>query len=324
MTTIFSTHELHPIIEEKLSQTASYCVASNTDPDTIMAEGKDAEILIVRANIPPPYFQEASQLRAAIRHGAGLDMIPVDAATSHGVLVANVPGANARTVAEHVIFTAIALLRRFRLMDRDLRKDGWHAARQHSDFANELSDRTVGIVGMGNIGRQVFQLAAHGFDLPVICHTRSPQNLPAEVCPVSMDRLVEESDIIVLCCPLNSQTTGLLNAQRIARIKPEALVINVSRGAVVDEMALVQALQAKRIGGAALDVFDQQPLPASHPLFAMDNVIITPHMAGVTRESMFRMGSVVADETIRILNGEFPKNFCNPQVTHSYKQRFPS
>jgi D-3-phosphoglycerate dehydrogenase len=106
-------------------------------------------------------------------------------------------------------------------------------------------------------------------------------------------------------------------------MKRETLVINVSRGAIVDESALVDALLGSRIAGAALDVFREQPLPLSHPLFQMDNVIITPHMAGITEESMLRMGSVAAEETIRILDGELPRNLCNPEVIDAYRKRFP-
>lgn len=323
MATVFSTHELHPEVSARLRNRADLLISSSPDGAAILNEGALADVLIVRAPIPPEYFAIAKNLRAAVRHGAGLDMIPVEAATRAGVLVANVPGANARTVAEHVMFTAIALLRGFRKMDRDFRSQGWIAGRSHADSAHELTGRTVGIVGMGNIGREVHRIAHHGFGLAVVSHTRSPQNNPPDVVNLELDQLIEQVDIIVLCCPLTRATEGLIGVRQFSRMKRHALLVNVSRGAIIDEGALVDALRGGRIGGAALDVFRQQPLALSHPLFQMDNVIITPHMAGITEESMLRMGSVAAEETIRILNGELPLNLCNREVVEAYRRRFP-
>jgi D-3-phosphoglycerate dehydrogenase / 2-oxoglutarate reductase len=323
LATVFSTHELHPEVSATLRARADLLIASSPDGAAILNEGAKADVLVVRAPIPPEYFAIAKNLRAAVRHGAGLDMIPVEAATRAGVLVANVPGANARTVAEHVIFSAIALLRSFRKMDRDLRSQGWICGRRHADSAHELTGRTVGIVGMGNIGREVHRIAHHGFGLSVVSHTSSPQNNPPGVVNLALDQMIEQADIIVLCCPLTRETEGLIGARQFSRMKRHALLVNVSRGAIIDEDTLVEALRDGRIGGAALDVFRQQPLALSHPLFQMDNVIITPHMAGITEESMLRMGSVAAEETIRILDGELPRNFCNREVVDAYRKRFP-
>jgi D-3-phosphoglycerate dehydrogenase len=126
----------------------------------------------------------------------------------------------------------------------------------------------------------------------------------------------------VLCCPLTPETTGLMSRERIAAMKPGALLINVARGPVIDEAALVDALREGRIGGAALDVFTTQPLPADHPFFSFDNVILTPHMAGITRDSMMRMGTGAAAEALRVLSGELPVNLCNPQAVPRYRERF--
>ena len=159
----------------------------------------------MRAPLPPPLFEDATKLRAAIRHGAGLDMIPMEAATAAGVLVANVPAVNARSVAEHVMFAALALLRRFRVVDRDLRAKGWLAGREHANSISELAGKTIGIVGFGAVGQAVGHIAAHGFDLKVVATTRSMQPAPDKVGFLSIDALVEQSDIIVLCCPLTPE-----------------------------------------------------------------------------------------------------------------------
>jgi len=323
MPRILSTHPLHPRATSMLAGAGKLVVASALDAKTLVAEAADADIVIVRAPLPPELFQGAARLRAAIRHGAGLDMIPVEAATSAGVLVANVPAVNARSVAEHVMFVTLALLRRFRMVDRDLRAKGWLAGRDHANSNTELAGKTIGIVGLGAVGQAVGHIAAHGFDLNVVATTRSMRPAPDKVGFLSIDALVEQSDIIVLCCPLTEETRGLISRERISRMKPNALLINVSRGPVVDDEALIEALRKGSIGGAALDVFATQPLPQNHPYFGFDNVIVTPHMAGITEESMMRMGVGAAGEALLVLANKLPLNLRNPEVIEHYRRRFP-
>ncbi|WP_085031450.1 NAD(P)-dependent oxidoreductase [Ensifer aridi] len=324
MSFIFSTHPLHRDAEAMLKAASDLRVASAPDPETLLREGEGAEIVIVRAPIPPAFFGNAPALRAAVRHGAGLDMIPYDAATAAGVLIANVPAVNAPTVAEHVFMVTLALLRQFRPMDRDLRSMGWSAGRAHSDRALDLAGRTMGIIGMGNVGKAVFRIAKYGFGLEIVANSRSPESLPDGVRVLPVDDLVSTADIVVLCCPLTPETTGLLSRERIARMKPGAILVNVSRGAVADDAALIESLEMGRIGGAALDVFATQPLPLEHPYFRLDNVIATPHLAGITEESMMRMGTGAAAEAIRILKGGLPVNLRNPEVVEHYRRRFPA
>lgn len=322
MPVIFSTHPLHPRPAAMLQDHGDLVIATGLDAATLATEAQEADIVIVRANLPPVLFEQASRLRAAVRHGAGLDMIPMDAATKAGVLVANVPGANARTVAEHVLWTSLALLRKFRIVDADLRGKGWLAGRSHAESGHDLGGRTIGIIGFGAVGRNVAAIAAQGFGLDVIVNSRTVKDLPTYVRYAGVDELVGASDIVVLCCPLTPETTGLLGRDRIARMKPGALLINVSRGPVVDDAALIEALRSGHVGGAALDVFVTQPLPPDHPYLGFDNVIVTPHMAGLTEESMMRMGVGAAEEAIRVLSGELPVNLCNPEVVERYRRRF--
>ena len=322
MSIIFTTHPLHPKAAAMLAPAGEVRIASRPDPDLLLREGAGADIIIVRAPIPSAYFDAASPLRAAIRHGAGIDMIPYEAATAAGVLIANVPGANAATVAEHVIMVTLALLRRFRRVDHDLRHGGWLAGRAHSDHGLDLAGRTLGIVGSGNIGKAIFRIARHGFGLDVVANSRSPSSVPDGARYLPIDDLVEAADIVVLCCPLTPETTGLMSRDRIGRMRPGALLVNVSRGPVVDDEALIEALAAGRIGGAALDVFTTQPLPADHPYLKMDNVIVTPHMAGITDDSMMRMGVGAASEALRVLGEDLPVNLRNPEVVEVYRRRF--
>lgn len=182
----------------------------------------------------------------------------------------------------------------------------------------------MGIVGMGSVGKAVFRIAKYGFGLEIVANSRAPASLPHGVRFVSVDDLVSTADIVVLCCPLTPETTGLVSRDRIARMKPGTILVNVSRGPVVDDAALIQALEGGRIGGAALDVFSTQPLPLEHPYFRLNNVIVTPHLAGITEESMMRMGTEAAAEAIRVLEGGLPTNLRNPEVIQHYRRRFPA
>ncbi|MEP5151826.1 NAD(P)-dependent oxidoreductase [Planktotalea sp.] len=319
---IFSTHVLHPEITEQLSQLGEYRVATAPTPEAIDAESKGANIIVVRAKIAPEIIERETGLIACVRHGAGLDMIPMETATQAGVLVANVPGANATTVAEHAIWSTLALLRKYPAVNADLRGTGWEAGRAHSNDGRELSGRTVGILGVGNVGRQIANIARLGFGCPVIAHTRTPANLPDGISAVSFEDLIKRSDVLVLSCPLTDQTRGILSRDAITKMKPGAIVINVARGPVTDEDALSDALQSGHLGGAAIDVFSEQPLPPTHPFLALSNIILTPHMAGITEESMLRMGQGVVSETRLILSGKQPENFCNPDVWNDYRARF--
>ena len=320
---IFSTHPLHPKVTAALQAIGPLRVASAPTPAAILAESVGAEVIVVRAPIPAEVVQREAGLKALLRHGAGLDMIPVDVATEAGVLVTNVPGANALTVAEHVIWSAMALLRRYPQVDHDLRHSGWAAGRAHSDHGREISGRVLGVLGMGAIGRALARIAQGGFGMKVIAHTRSGSGMPEGVAPVDLESLFRESDILALCAPLTDQTRGLVDAAALARMRPGAILVNVARGPVVVEEALIAALASSHLGGAAIDVFDTQPLPAGHPFLSLPNVILTPHMAGITEESMLRMGMGVVEEARRIAAGDLPLHFVNPEVLPRYTARFP-
>lgn len=320
---IFSTHPLHPEVTAALQTLGAYRVASAPTPQAIVAECGDAEMIVVRAPIPVQVIAQMPGLRALVRHGAGLDMVPLPEATAAGVLVCNVPGANARTVAEHVIWTALALLRRYPQVNHDLRAHGWTAARAHADHGREISGRTLGILGMGNIGKALTGMAMGGFGMTVLSHTRTPSRVPQGVMAVGFDALFEQSDIVAICAPLTDQTRGIVDAAALARMRPDALLINIARGPLVVEAALVDALSRGALGGAALDVFDTQPLPMGHPFFALPNVLLTPHQSGVTEESMLRMGQGVVAEVRRLVAGGLPENLVNPEAVTLYRQRFP-
>jgi D-3-phosphoglycerate dehydrogenase len=319
---VYSTHTLHPRASAMLDGIATLRVASALDPQIFVRESRDAAAFVIRVPVRAEIFEDAPLLRLAARHGAGLDMVPMEAATRAGVLVSNVPGANARTVAEYIFFAVLALYRRFRPIDRNLRTKGWLAGRVETVHGRELAGRTLGIVGMGNIGRAAATIAMAGFGLNVIASSRNRQSLPEGVGWRTLDELMAESDIVAICCPLTPETLGMIDADRIGRMKPDAILINVARGAIVDDDALLAALCENRIGGAALDVFDTPPAP-DHPYFGFDNVLVTPHMAGISEESMERMGTGAIAEVIRVLEGRLPVNLRNPEAVEHYRRRFP-
>jgi D-3-phosphoglycerate dehydrogenase / 2-oxoglutarate reductase len=319
---VYSTHPLHPNAARLLDGAAELVVASDLNADTLTREAAAADIVIVRANLPESLFAGAKKLKAAIRHGAGLDMIPVEAATEAGVLVANVPGVNARSVAEHVIFVALALARRFRAIDADLRQKGWLAGRAHSLAARELQGATMGIIGMGHLGRAIASIAGPGFGMQLLGSTRHNAGFPQGVEPVARDELLRRSDYVVLACPLSPETRGMIAARELALMRKGSFLINVARGAVTNEDDVVAALESGHLGGAAIDVFAEQPLPTDHPFFALGNVILTPHLAGITEESMERMGIGAVEETLRVLKGDLPVNLVNPSVVAQYRRRF--
>lgn len=321
MPRIYSSTALHPRAEAMLRPVADFVVASSLDADTQLREAQDADVVIVRAPLPPSLFDNAHKLRAAIRHGAGIDMIPYDEATRAGVLIANVPGVNAPTVAEHVFMVSMLLLRQFRRIDGDMRADGWNAGRDHANGNRDIAGKAIGIVGFGNIGGEIARIARHSFRMDVLVHSRTAKDVEGARF-VALDVLLAEVDIVVLCCPLTPETRGLMDARRIGLMKPDAILVNVSRGPVIVDDALIMALSENRIAGAALDVFAEQPLPRDHPYFGFNNVVVTPHMAGLTEESMMRMGVGAAEEALRVLRGELPKNLRNPEVLPSFWKRF--
>lgn len=297
-----------------LSAAADIVVAPNPDAETMRAMVGDADVLVVRTHLPADLFERPHRLIGVVRHGAGLDMIPVAAATAQSIPVANVPGANAQSVAEYCVGSFIALARRFGAMDRDLRTQGWAAARGHCAGAGELAGKTVGIVGVGAIGTALARICHYGFGMRVLGYQPSTRALPEFVERAELNDLLGASDFVSLHCPLTPETTHLFDAARLARMKPSAFLVNAARGEVTDEAALARALAEGRVRGAAIDVFSRQPLARDHPFLALDNVILTPHAAALTRESVDRMSLQAVRQILQLVAGTPPDHLVNPEV----------
>ncbi|MCO6416806.1 hydroxyacid dehydrogenase [Siccirubricoccus sp. KC 17139] len=283
-------------------------------PDQLRALCRGAHAVIVRQKLPDDLASTCPNLLVAARHGVGVDLIPVENCTANGVLVTNVPGANADAVAEFVVAQMLAAARRVETMSRVHLEEGWKPGRAIAGSATELRGRTLGIVGVGAIGTRLAEIAHHGFRMQVLGFQRRREALPPFVEYAALPELFSGSDYIALACPLTPETRGLASAALIRSMKPSAWLMNVSRGAVVEEEALVAALREGAIGGAALDVYAVQPLGAQHPLRKCPNAILSPHVAGLSRESAAKMSQVAAEEVVRVLRGERPLNLINPEA----------
>ena len=264
----------------------------------------DAIITRGLGRITAELLDAAPGVRAVARCGVGLDNVDVAAATARGVRVLNVPGGNAQTLAEHTLALMLAAYRGLVPQAQAVREGRWSA--RNSYDRDELYGKTLGIVGLGHIGSRVARMAA-AFGLKVLAV--HPRPVSGVAC-VDLDTLLRESDVITLHCPLRPETRGLINAAALARMKPTALLVNTARGALIDQVALTEALRAGRIGGFAADVLDAEPPAADDPLPGLPNTLITPHIGGLTRSTYIDTCVRSVRNVVAVLRGEAPEPGC--------------
>lgn len=310
---VLLTNPIHPDCHEALIKECDVVIAPDIKPETLKGLITDCDGLIVRCQLSPDIFDNAQQLKAVVRHGVGLDFIPVDAATKKGIPVANLPGSNTNAVVEYCLAAIFYFRRRLDLIDSRLRSEGWAKARPLADPSAEIANTTLGIIGFGAIGSKLAQ-AAVGLQMKTIALTRRPEALASGVRAVTKIELFSQSDVIVICCPLNEETRGLVDQAAISAMKPNAILINIARGPVVDTQAVIKALKSGAIAGAAMDVYDQQPLSGQEAVFDCPNLLLTPHIASITDSSMKGMSEGSVATILAILNGNRPKNIVNPEV----------
>ena len=299
--------------EALLARGAEVVRSPDSDPATIRRLARESDGIITRSKLPDDVFHDAPRLRAVAIHGTGTDLVPLGDATARGVMVSNIPGGNAQSVAEYCVMAMLMLSRRILGIVDSLKRDTWDNARALGADTREIAGMTLGLVGVGEIGRRVARICRQGFGMRVLGNQRRLDRLPPDAEPSALDHLIAKSDFIVVTCPLNQDTHHLFDRARIGAMKPTAWLVNVGRGPVVQEAALIDALRERRIAGAMLDVYEHYRLSPGHPLLALDNVILTPHLSGMTRESRARMSVAAAEEMLRMLAGERPKNFVNPE-----------
>jgi len=313
---------IDPAGERLLAQGgAAVLTAPEGSADTVRRLARDADALIIRSRLPDDIFDAAPRVSAVTIHGTGTDLVPLASATAHGVAVANLPGGNSQSVAEYCAMAMLMLARNVVAITTALKSKPWDEARLLGAESRELAALTAGIVGVGEIGRRLARILRRGFEMRVLGYQRRLDRLPADAEPAALDALVAQSDFVVVACPLTSETRHLFNRARIARMKPGAWLINVGRGPVVEEEALVEALRERRIAGAMLDVFEHYRIGQEHPLLSLDNAVLTPHLAGMTRDSRGRVSVLAAEDTLRMLAGEAPRHLVNPEVWKRFLER---
>jgi phosphoglycerate dehydrogenase-like enzyme len=254
------------------------------------------------------------RLKLVSRHGVGYDSVDVPAMTRAGVLVSNTPNAVPRPVATIALAFILSLSHRLFVKDRITREGRWAERVEH--MGTGLTGRTLGVVGAGGIGKELLRMA-RVFDLRLFASdpyvdATAIENLGAE--KVRLEELMAQSDFVVVTCLLNDETRHLIGARELARMKPTAYLINVARGPIVDERALYETLAARRIAGAGLDVFEEEPTPASNPILKLDNVIVTPHSLAWTDELFSNIARTAIGAILAVAAGRRPQYLVNPEA----------
>jgi glyoxylate reductase len=302
----------------------AHAVVQFTSVDEVLASPNPLpEVTGVLVNIPhkitAAFMDRLPNLRMIANYGVGVDHIDLPAATERGLWVVNTPNVLDKAVADMTFGLIIAACRRLTESHQTMVTNAFTGWTPTFQLGVEVTGKTLGILGLGEIGKQVAK-RAHGFDMPVIYHNRKP--LPPEeeaqwqVSYRSFEQLLAESDILSIHAPLTPQTHGLFNAVTLARMKRGAVLINTSRGALVQEEALAQALKCGHLFAAGLDVFEKEPI--AHPdLVKLPNVVLAAHIASATHETRRTMGDQVIDALLTGLNGQTPPGLVNPTVVVS-------
>ncbi|MGX1108722.1 MULTISPECIES: hydroxyacid dehydrogenase [Bradyrhizobium] len=295
----------------------------------VLADAHAYQIGAARDELAPHFHAHAELLKRAPNllivssNGAGFDPVDVDACTAAGVLVVNQSGGNANSVAEHALGMMLTLSKRIIQSDRRLRREA--NVNRNDLIGNELKEKTVGIVGLGNVGRRIAELCKGLLHMKVIAY--DPYLTADEMAKrggekVELDDLLRRADFVSISCPLDKNSRGMIGARQFALMQPHAYFVTTARGFIHDEKALEEALRDKRIAGAGLDVWDKEPPPPDHPLLQFDNVLASPHTAGVTREARINMGRIAAEQILDALDGKRPPRIINPEVWPVYARRF--
>ena len=301
---------------DELAAVADVVTTQSTDEDALALEATDAEIILTcYTAITEKVIEAAKNLKGIVKYGVGTDAIDIEAATQRGVMVINCPDYGSDTVADHAFALLIALARRIPVLDRVMQENAW--AWPAAEYLGvDLSGKTIGLVGFGRIGRCIAR-RAEGFSMTRLATDPYVDFAIFDeygVQSAGLDEMLERSDFVSIHCVLTPETTGLIGEAELKRMKDTAFLIDVSRGAIIDEGALIRALDENAIAGAAFDVFADEPLALGFPLLGRDNVILTPHLAWYTKEAFERVERDTLDGVRDVLSGNRPKNLKNVEV----------
>ncbi|NOU97395.1 hypothetical protein GC093_29805 [Paenibacillus sp. LMG 31456] len=293
-----------------------YTIPGLSDREVLVKLAREADAILVRtASVNRELIESATKCKIIARHGAGVDQIDLKAAAECGIYVSNTPYANSNSVAEHTVGMMIGLSHQILKGDRALRQDRFEVRNEY--IGTELQGKTLGIIGLGNIGKRVARKCALGMDMNVMAYDsflKDESGLEYVRMVDSLEALLSQSDFVSLHIPYLPEYHNLIDRQALSQMKPGAFLINCARGGLVDEQALLEALKKGKLAGAGLDVFEQEPPENQHPLWELDNVIVTPHMSAHTEDALIAMAVGAAEEIVRVLNGEQPVYCVNKHL----------
>ena len=309
------------LITDGLDRTAVEILRKGNDVNMRDLDGKgllaaipEYQALVVRSRtkVTKEVLFRGARLKVVGRAGVGVDNIDVDEATVRKIVVVNAPTASTVSVAELAIGHMISLLRHLPEADRSVKAGKWEKSKFEG---RELFGKTLGLLGSGRIGAEVAK-RAQAFGMPVIAHDPYLPRGAASAAGIRLvdkDALFRDADVLSIHAALTPETRGLVGAPELAKMRPNAILVNCARGEIVDERALAEALRAKKISGAAIDVFATEP-PSGSPLLEAPNVVFTPHLGASTSEGQSRAGAIVADQVLKVLAGKRPEFVVNPKV----------
>ncbi|MBS3969407.1 MAG: hydroxyacid dehydrogenase [Clostridia bacterium] len=316
MKKVFLTEPIHQEGINLLKKEVDVIIGSSTASEAIIREAAGCQGIIIRsAKITGEIIKSLPKLKVIAKHGIGVDNIDLNTASEIGVMVVNAPEANIHSVAEHALGMILAVTKNFVQLDQETRKGNFHL--RNKIIGTEIMGKTVGLVGMGKIGLLLAQkLGGLGVKLIGYDPYANPDTVRKhEIALVeTLDELLANSDIITIHTPLTDTTKGMISEEQFNKMKNNAYLINVSRGSIVDEQALYQALKTGQIRGAALDVFEEEPPAKDNPLFTLDNILVSPHNAALTEDALIAMAVHAAQGVLDYINGKRPKYVVNPQI----------
>lgn len=306
MAKVLFTENVDPTGPEMLEKAGWEVVMANRDAGIIEKEIETAEAVVVRIlDLTPELLARGKNLKIVSKHGVGYDNIPVEWCKAHGIAVTIAPGANSQSVAEHTIALMMALAKNLAIVTKAYREKGFAA--KNSAPGMEINGKTLGIIGVGHIGSRVAKMGL-GLGMKVLAYDPYVKSVPDGVVMTSdKDEVVRNADVLTLHPVLTPETKNIIGARELAMMKPTALFINCGRGPLVDEPALIKALQEKRIAGAGMDVTWSEPCEPDSPLFAMENVLLTPHYAPTTRECAMNVSRVCCQNVLDVMAGKKPE-----------------
>lgn len=286
--------------------------------DVLMEKARDADALVsmLSDKIDREILDVALKLKIIAQLAVGFDNIDLQEATNRGIYVTNTPDVLTQTTADFAWVLMMSVARRVTEADRYVRAGRWKVAWHPNMLAGrDIHGATLGIIGAGRIGQAMAQ-RAKGFNMKVLYNSRirKPEIEKLEAKPVSLEDLLRQSDFVTLHVPLTEETRHLIDAEKLKLMKKTAFIINNSRGPVVDEKALYEALKAEAIAGAALDVFEREPLSTASPLLSLENVVVAPHISSASVETRAKMSEMVAENLRTFIEGEIPPNLVNVEV----------